>query len=224
MSFKRYALSLLFVGIGVTWLGCGGRVPEPLEFPSELRTLDGLRQVESDGAALVFVRPGVRMADFDQVLVDPFMLSYTSPDALPSGRVRTLGRETEERFVNVVRDAFISTMTHSRDFELVEQPGPAAIRVQGWLFDVVVAEPPTDDPRNLSLCFAEVTVLLTVRHSVTAQALAQVAERTRLTCKTDPRAQYQTVGWSVVRRGVRPWAKFLRRWLEDLKRLPPVPE
>jgi len=224
VSLKSHAQRLLFVAISLAWLGCGGRVPEPLEFPSELRTLDGLRQVKSDGSAVVFVRPGVRMADFDQVLVDPFMLSYTSPDALPSGGVRTLGRETEERFVGVVRDAFIDNMAYSQDFELVEQPGPEAIRVQGWLFDVVVAEPPTDDARNLSLCFTEVTVLLTVRHSVTAQALAQVAERTRLSCKTEARAQYQTVGWGVVRKGVRPWAKFLRRWLEDLKRLPPVPE
>lgn len=208
----------------VAALACGRPVPEDLVFPSTLRTPEGLRQVESDGAAVVFVRPGVRMADFDEILVDPFMVSYASPQDAPSGAVRMLDQETEERFAGVVRDAFVDTMGYSRDFTLVEERGPKALRVQGWLYDLVIHDPPNDDPRNLPLCFSEVTVLITVRHSQTAQALAQVAERTRLSCNVDPSARYQSVRWSKVRTGVKTWAKFLRRWLEDLRALPPVPE
>ena len=164
------------------------------------------------------------MADFTQILVDPFMISYASPRGAPKTPVRTLDPKTEARFSEVLRGAFISTMRNSRGFTLVDEASPEAIRVQGWLYDLVVAEPPTDDRRNFPLCFAEVSVILTVRHSQTAQALARVAERTALTCRGEPDARYYTTNWSTVREGVKPWAKSLRRWIEDLSALPPISE
>jgi hypothetical protein len=136
--------------------------------------------------------------------------------------LKTLLEFTIRRLADVLRNAFIQQMQASREFEWVEQPGPEAVRVQGWLSDLVVEEPPTDDPRNFPLCFAELTVILTVRNSETAHALARVSERVRLSCAAKHRARFQTARWHDVRRAVKPWAVLFRRWLEDLREIPPV--
>ena len=162
------------------------------------------------------------MEEFTEVLVDPFMLSYANPRGAPEGPVRTLDSETEERLKDVLLEAFQREMRRSPDFRVAEEPGPAAVRVQGWLYDLVVEEPPRDDPRNFPLCFAEVTVMLTVRHAETAQALARAGERVQLSCRAERRARFQTAKWREVSEAVRPWARFLRRWLEDLRDRPVV--
>jgi hypothetical protein len=198
--------------------------PEPGPARFGIATPSGLQEVEGRDRRRIFLRPGVRMSDYSEVLVDPFMVSYANPGGSTEGSVRTLDRKTEERFTDTLREAFVDEMKRSREFELVEQPGPEAIRVQGWVYDLVVEEPPRDDPRNFPLCFAEMTMVLTVRHAETAQALARVADRVRLSCAAERRALFHTADWKDVRAALRPWGAFLRHWLQDLRELPPVAE
>jgi hypothetical protein len=149
-------------------------------------------------------------------------VSYASPRGAPDSVVTTLDPETEQRLTDVLREAFVEQMQRSQAFDLVEQPGPKAVRVQGWLYDLVVDEPPSDGPRDFPLCFAEMTVLLTVRHSQTAQALARVGEQVQLSCTDDQRALFHTARWEDVSDAVKPWARFLRRWLEEIREMAPV--
>ena len=171
----------------------------------------------------MFVRPGVDLSDYDGLIVDPFMLTYASADASADERVRTLDLEDEERFKRVVRDAFVREMRRSEGFAITDRPGPSTLRVQGWLYDLALADPPTDDPRNFPLCFGRVVVLLTIRHSETARSLAEVGDRTVLTCPIKP-GGYATTTWSAIDRGVGGWAERLRGWLERLRALPPLEE
>jgi hypothetical protein len=199
---------------------CRSSTPEAIAYKSTEPTADGLRQLEGTDRRTVFLRPGVEMKEYSEIIVDPFMVSYTNPRGESEREVRTLDPETEARLSNVLRDEFIRQLRRSRDLELVEEPGPHAVRLQGWLYDVVVEEPPTDDPRNFPLCFAELNVILTVRHSETAHALARVAERVRLSCATERRALFHTASWKDVSDAVKPWAILLRHWLEDLRAMP----
>jgi len=219
------AFPVLFcVLVALVLSACGPRQPEPIEYKPGQPTTDGLRQLEGADRPTIFLRPGVRMQDYTEILVDPFMVSYTNPRGTPEDEVRMLDSETEARLSDVLRDAFIKQMQRSQGFEFVEEPGPRAVRVQGWLHDLVVEEPPSDDPRNFPLCFAELSVILTVRDSETARALARVAERVELSCTAERRARFYSASWNEVSDAVKPWAIFLRRWLEDLQRLPPAEE
>ena len=204
--------------IGTT--GCGQRAPEQIEFRPGPATADGLRQVEGQEGLQVFLKPGTQFGDFTQVLVDPFSVSYASSAADAENLVSTLDVDTERRLTEILRKAFTTEIERSKEFELVEQPGPEALRVQGWLYDLVVEEPPTDDPRNFPLCFADWTVILTVRHSQTAEALARGRARIDLSCPGESRAGFESAGWSDVSEAVKPWGRTLRRWLERLREDP----
>lgn len=203
--------------------GCSWPAPASIGYDPGPPSIDGLRRVDTNGKFIAYLKPGVRLEDFTQVLVDPFSVSYASPREAPDSVVTTLDPETEQRLTDVLRDAFVEEMQRSRPFDLVDQPGPKALRVQGWLYDLVVDEPPTDDPRNFPLCFAEMTVVLTVRHSQTAQALARVGEKVQLSCASDnQRALFHTATWKDVSDGVKPWARFLRFWLEEIREMAPI--
>jgi hypothetical protein len=192
-----------------------------MEFESEEMTVDGLRLVKTTRGHQIFLKPGTYMRDFDSILVDPFMISYTNPGGAAEGPVRTLDDETEEHLIILMRDMFIDQMSRSKGFDVVEQPGPRTIRVQGWLYDVVVEEPPREDPRNFPLCFAEMRAILTVRHSETAEPLARVVDEVKLSCAARKHARFHSAQWKDVEKAaLKPWATFLRNWLEELRELP----
>ncbi len=205
-------------------IGCGApKPPAPIELAPGRPSPTGLRLVLQDEHGIVLVRPGVEMAEYTGLIVDPFMLTYASGVDPGDEPVRTLDREDEERFKQVVRDAFFREMRRSDGFELTDRPGPSTLRVQGWLYDLALDEPPTDDARNFPLCFGRVVVLLTIRHSETAQSIAEIGDRTELTCPVQS-GGYATTTWSAIGRGVGGWAVRLRGWLERLRALPPVEE
>jgi hypothetical protein len=63
--------------------------------------------VDTDGEFIAYLKPGVRLEDFTQILVDPFAVSYASPRGAPDSVVTTLDLETEQRLTDVLREAFI---------------------------------------------------------------------------------------------------------------------
>lgn len=205
--------------IAVALSACLGT--DAVEFEPGPPTADGLRIAKDTGKHTVYLKPGARINAYSEVVIDPIMVSYTkaADDAEP-GRALTLDTETEQKLGAELRRIFIQEMQWSPYFEIVESSGPGVLRVQGWLYDLVVREPPREDPRNFPLCFGEMTLILDVRDSQTAQALARVADRVTLSCAREKRALVYTASWSDVRRSLRPWARFLRQSLDGLYELP----
>lgn len=221
----RATPALVMLGSFVVFavIGCSSPPPASVEFESEETTVDGLRLVETTNGHQTFLKPGIDMGKFDSILVDPFMISYTNPREAPEGPVRTLDDGTEKHMIGLMRDMFIDQMRRTKGFEVVEEPGPRTIRVQGWLYDIVVEKPPREDPRNFPLCFAEMRAILNVRHSETAEPLARVVDRVKLSCAARRHARFYSAQWREVESAaLRPWATFLRNWLEELRELPPA--
>jgi len=217
MSRMVAAVVMLCVVNTIGMAGCSQRAPEKIEFRPGPPTSDGLRQVEGSEGLQVFLKPGVEFSNFTQVIVDPFSVSYAGSTADSEEGVTTLDGETENRLTEILRESFMAEIERSKVFELVEQPGPGALRVQGWLYDLVIEEAPNHDPRNFPLCFADWTVILTVRHSQTAEALARGRARIDLYCPDGGRAGFESAGWTDVREAVKPWGRSLRSWLERLR-------
>jgi hypothetical protein len=182
------------------------------------KTLDGLQLVVSEKHRNIYVKPGVDLGEFSQVLIDPFMVSYTSSSENDEGPVRILDTSTEEKLSTLFQEGLKEKIGRSGELELADGPGPGVLRVQGWLYDVVVGEQPFDDARNSSLCFARMAVIVTARDSRTAQALAHVMSRTRLSC-SDTGSLYQTAQWSDVKKGLQPWLSLVAGSLEELRHL-----
>jgi hypothetical protein len=222
---RRTGPVLMMLGalIVLAVVACSSAPPASIEFASEEMTVDGLRLLETTNDRQTFLKPGIELRNFDSILVDPFMISYTNPRQAPEGPVRTLGDKTEKHLLGLMRDMFIDQMGRSKGFEVVDESGPRTIRVQGWLYDIVVEEPPREDPRNFPLCFAEMRAILTVRDSETAEPLARVVDRVKLSCAAKAHARFYSARWrDIESAALRPWATFLRNWLEELRELPPA--
>jgi len=206
--------TLALVGLDLGACMAGG--PQPIDPGSEPATGRGLRRARSEGDQVVYVMPGAHLDRYSEVLVDPFMISYTT-EPRPSGfepqPVRTLDRQTEAKLASAMREAFVKSLRRSRHFSLVEEPGPKAVHLQGWIFDLVVGDPEVHQ-RELPICFAEMTLILTVRSAETAEALALVAHRLSTRCEL--RYFLDALRWEDVTRALRPWARVLSDDLDDL--------
>lgn len=176
----------------------------------------GLRRAEGDGEAVVYAMPGARLDRYSEVMVDPFMISYTTeprPAGAEAEPIRTLDRETEAKLSDAMREAFVRSLRHSRHFSVVDEPGPRTLHVQGWIYDLVVGDPEVHR-RELPICFAQMTLILTARDARTAQALALVAHRLATRC--EPRRFLDALRWDDVTRALEPWARILRDHLDGL--------
>jgi uncharacterized protein DUF3313 len=223
---QRTPLVLLGPALALlAFAACRG-APKPLEHRSNVPTEDGLYLIRSATNHTVYVRPGVRLRDYSELIVDPFTVSYAVvPDAGKHGdaHVRTLEPDAEARLTSELRSAFVNEMKRSAYFRIVDAPGPAAVRVQGWVYDLAIEAPDREDPRNFPLCFGTMDLILNVRDSSSATALARVSDRIAVSCKREEKQLYYSATWLDVKGSFRPWASFLRTSLDELHDLPDLP-
>ena len=219
----------VLLAAALTLLGfaaCRGGAPKPLEYGSNVPTEDGLYLIRSATNHTVYVRPGARLRDYSEVIVDPFSISYAVvPDVGNHGdaHVRTLEPHAEARLTGELRSAFEKEMRRSAYFRVVDAPSPAAVRVQGWVYDLAIEAPDREDPRNFPLCFGTMDLILNVRDSRSATALARVSDRIAISCERQDNQLYYAATWLDVRGTLRPWASFLRTSLDELHELPDLP-
>ena len=196
------------------------------------RTEDGLYRIRADNARpqsnhVVYLKPGAELQRYTEVIIDPFMVSYAvaSGEANKSAApVRTLDPADEARFTSLLRSAFVDAMGESRYFRVVEEPGPTALRVQGWIYELTIEAPYRDDPRNFPLCAGQMNLILNVRDSRTAEPLARVDDRLAISCKLASNKLYYYASWPHVKSEVRStWGSFLRGSLDSLHELPDLP-
>ena len=79
------------------------------------------------------------------------------------------------------------------------------------------------DPRNFPLCSGTLNLILAVRDSRTAQALARVSDHIAVSCERESTDLYYRATWRDAKGALRPWASFLRASLDELHELPDLP-
>lgn len=216
------------LGALVAMLAAAGCRTEPsptIEYSRE-STEDGLHLTRTATDHTVYTRPGARIQSYTEIVIDPFMISYApAPDAAGGGSaaVRTLDPEAEARFTAILREAFVQEMERSEYFRVVEQPGAATLRVQGWIYELAVHEPYRDDPRNFPLCLGEMNLILNVRDARTAEPLARINDRLAISCRLASTKLYYFATWRGIEGAMRDWGSFLRASLDELHALPDLP-
>jgi hypothetical protein len=127
------ALALMGAACALAWLlaGCASTKPAPpqrysgfLEDYSILTPREG-----SDGAALRFVKPGVRFGQFEQLIIDPVIVYYGVGTGL-----HDIPKQDLETLANHLYSALVSQL--GADYPLVQRPGPDVLRIQVALTEV----------------------------------------------------------------------------------------
>ena len=110
------------------------------------------------------------------------------------------------------RDAFTSAI--GDDYEIVDEPGPGVMKVQGQVIDMKMTSGGTvmDVSGRLRdiVAHGELTFLMEMSDSLTGQVLARAGDKS-----TDISADKGDATWDDVRRAAEYWAGLFRNWLDN---------
>jgi len=110
------------------------------------------------------------------------------------------------------RDAFTSAI--GDDYEIVDEPGPGVMKVQGQVIDMKMTSGGTvmDVSGRLRdiVAHGELTFLMEMSDSFTGQVLARAGDKS-----SDISADKGDATWDDVRRAAEYWAGLFRNWLDN---------
>ena len=235
ISGSRTALA---AGAAAGVLACA-TVPGGVQYASKgpgLTSSDGLRRVENWGFDLAFVKPGVDLARYDSVVIDSVTIAYKDPshparatrDGIESGTY-LLSPRAAKWFKHHLQKALTAQLGKSEGFAVTKQPTPDAIRVTGYIIDLVVHTPPRQGVGKASTNFlanrGEFTLVLDVRDARSGVPLVRVADHSAI--KFDGAGAYlpsnSATNTMAVRLIFRQAAVHLRQHLDDVRTLPEIP-
>jgi hypothetical protein len=213
--------------------------PGDVQYASEgpvLETLDGLRRVENWGFGFAFVKPGVDLARYDSVFIDPVRLGYKAPQspaqASPDGvQIGTylLPPHTENAFKRYLQEALADKLGKCEGLVVTQRPASNAIRVTSYIGDLDVDPRPYWSAGNAWTVFianrGEFTLVLDLRDAQSGAPLLRVGGSAVV--KFDNASAYiqadPATNAAAVRQIFRESANRLRRRLDEMRELSEIP-
>jgi hypothetical protein len=190
LSATRVAL---VAGAAAALLACASG-PGGVQYASEglgLESVDGLRRVDNWGFGLAFVKPGVDLARYDSAIIDDVTIAYKEPShparanrhGIQSGTY-LLSPYAAKSLKYHLRKTLTAELGKSEFFAVTEQPAPNALRVTGYIIDLVVHSPPDWGVGKAASQFltnrGEFILVLDVSDAQSGATLIRVANRTMI--------------------------------------------
>ena len=185
---------------------------------------DGLTRVDNTAMQLVYVRVGADLSGYDKVMIRGAGVEFRPP--APGARDEfPVSEQNKARFVEIMGEAFREALSRSDAFELVDEPGPDVLLVEGAALDVVSRVPPrTAGRQDIFLTeVGEVTLVLEVSDSRSEGTLVRAADRRIAQDMTGNLQRSSSAqNWSEVRQLANLWSGQLRDGLERLMEAGPI--
>jgi hypothetical protein len=183
----------------------------------------------------VWVNPNADFTQYDKIL--PGEAEFQFRDVGPAKKYRSstlssnqrefgVSESEQEKFKQVVSDAFIKEMARSKKFTVVSDAQPGTLLIEGAVMDIVSYVPPDMIGRN-EVYLADVgaaTLVLEIHDAMTGETLAYVEERRKMSNPGGGRIDQFTMPtnsvtvWADVGRWARSAASRLRSSLEDAQK------
>ena len=214
----------LFAPAALLLAACASSGPTLQTGPDAETTYDGLTRVDNTAFQVVYVRAGADLSTYDKVMLQGAGVEFRPPTQ-GSREEFPVSEEGKARFAEIMREAFQEALSRSEAFELVDQPGPDVLLVEGAALDVVSRVPPrTAGRQDIYLTeVGEATLVLEVRDSQSNGVLVRAADRR---IAQDMRGNLNrssgAYNWSEVRQLANVWSSQLRRGLERLIQAGPI--
>ena len=155
-------------------------------------TAEGLEKVRGKFSE-TYVNPNADFTQYDKLLFGDaeFQFRDVGPaqkyrsSSLSTGSKQEFGilPEDQEKFKQVVGDAFEKEMSRSKKFEIVDDAVPGTLLVEGAVLDIVSNVPPQTVGRS-DVYLATVgtaTLVLEIHDAVTGETLAYIEDRRKIT-------------------------------------------
>lgn len=219
MSVLKSFIVAVVISLSLGQLAQGGE--PPVEW-------DGLQKTKVKGIDLAYVRPGVNLAQYSKVMLDPVEVAFAKnwqPEQVASRM--PVSQQDRERIKSDLARLTTATITDTlgkkNGYPVVATPGPDVMRLSTALVDVYINAPdvPTAGrSRTYVMNAGHMTLVAELRDSETGALFARVL---------DEREARDNVGmtWSSsiensaeARNAVSQWAKILRARLDAVRAQP----
>lgn len=185
-------------------------------------TADGLHRIDQrlGSGAAVFVRPGTDLSGYHKLMIDRAWIRYKA------GTTQHLSPQELADLDEDFRAAFEKELAKSSVYMLTKEPGPDVLLVEPHAVDLQVVVPRETESSEDTFIDTEgtMTLLLEVADSQSRQVLLRAIQPQAV---QDPGDQSQVGSETEMIADSRVlfenWARMLRRWLDDVRRIPPLP-
>jgi len=201
-------------------------------------TYDGMVPVRDSGLREAWVRPGIDIRSYRQVMLLPVEVQYR---AVRDRGFTSLSRSDttefpmsdadKQRLVDTVTEVFRDELSKGRSLALATQPGPDVLQAKVTLLDVVSRMPP-EGPGRTDIYLDEIgaaTPVLELKDSMSGETLARAVDRRKVDAPAGPGGPNTlsrvtpVTAWSEVRRVARRWASTVTQLIDQLHALGPLP-
>jgi Protein of unknown function (DUF3313) len=151
----------------------------------EAMSADGLQKIKVKGIDLAYALPGATLAGYNRVMIDPFTVQFHkdwNPDKTGSHfKLSTEERENiRTRVAKVVYEEFVKELQTKSSYQIVTEPGPDVLRVEGIIINLYVNAPDTMTPgrsRVYTVSAGEMTLLVQLHDSESGAVIARAYDR-----------------------------------------------
>ena len=207
----------LLVSVTAVALGCAPQPTQPR--PAADVNVEGLRQVSARNFEAAFVRPGVRFADYEKLMVDELELAFRTPDR--EQNQFAVGEDQKTRFRAAMATAFGEELGRLEVVEIVTEPGPDVLALHVRVQDIVARAPGQRVGAGGRAGFAmetvgDMTLVLELRDSQSGEVLVRAFDRQAVEGAAMVSGEGVISTWEGVDRVVARWASRGREGLERL--------
>lgn len=171
--------------LALSVLSCAAMAATPKAVPEQALSHDGLERISIRNVDLAYVRPGVTLAGYTRLQLDPVEVSFSKNwDPQRTGSHIKLSAEEREGIrsglVKIIQEEFVSELQRKSSYPIVSEAGPDVLRVRAQVFNVYVNAPDTPSAsrsRTYTLSAGQATINLELFDSETGQVLARMVDR-----------------------------------------------
>ncbi len=222
---------------------CTASNPSGIYYASgeEISTSDGLHRIKWGTYPVAFVRPGVEMEGYRELIIEPLTVSY---EKTPTTRVaeRSFGsyiardpnyelpEDARKAMGKFYADFLRRRLIENCRFDVARKAGEGVLRIRGHISSLTISRPPIVDqpPDGVSLLSGSGHMIFSVEvlNSLTGQALLRMADARQIRGETDYYLSDDFSEVAAIRAIFGEWAEDLGRQLDELSALPriPIPE
>lgn len=225
ISLGKVFKTTVVLGFATFLVACTTAAPTIQAGPNAEVSFDGLHKVDNSKADEAWARPDIDLSGYTKLWPVGFGVEYrqvkdrgNTAIGRSQGGPYFVDEETRARFENMVLLIFAEELRKIERYDLVEEPGPDVLIVEGGLLDVVSYVPPEPIGGRSSVYLSsvgEATLVLELRDSETRTILARSIDRR---AAETPGAGVQFANpvrnSAEVERLVRRWATRLREGLD----------
>jgi hypothetical protein len=189
---------------------------------------DGLVRVDTRDLDHLYVLPAADFASYKHIRLDPVDVSFserwdpTSNRTAARSRSRRMTAADIERLRSDVAEQFEKSVADELSrggYTLVEENGPDVLRVTPMIVNLYITAPNPQTPsqRTFTATTGHMTLVASVRDSVTGEYLARVIDTQQGRNTGRLQLASSVSNWADARRAFTNWARVLRTGLDDAR-------